>query len=254
MTKRHTWYSIEPPLFTCANTRNHTSIRPDDTPRQQRTIPLTWIRVSNILDIPRALRVASNKASWKIGNMIAKKTTSKSADSNRTKMTDTNQANHAGQWASMSACACKGRRKTKDRTKEMMPKIRVSRKGHSTLIHSYVGWRWWINIFCSRRDDVCCILPEDEQWNKRWQLLDMCKVVPWDGDDDEDDDDALEKEKERVSENVAEYPNWCMVHKDSFAVVMVVHKRALLFAILSSLLLLSFPHKESGLTHPVTQT
>ena len=123
--------------FTCASTRNQTSTMPDDTPRQHKTIPPTSTRVSNMRCIPRALSVASKSASWKMGSRIAKKITSKMADSSKTKMTETSHANQSGHPALMSACAWSGSKKTNDNTNDTMPKIRVSRNGQSTLTQSY---------------------------------------------------------------------------------------------------------------------
>lgn len=80
--------------------------------------------------------MASNKASWKIGINIAKKITSNIADSNNTKITDTSQANQAGQLALIKAWDCKGNRNTNDNTNEIIPNMSVNRKGHKVLSHN----------------------------------------------------------------------------------------------------------------------
>lgn len=99
-----------PSSNTCASTNIKPSNTLEDMPRQQRITPLTSTRCSNIRSMPSALSVASNKISWKVATMIAKKRISRMADSNKTKITETIHASQLGQLASISACAWSGKR------------------------------------------------------------------------------------------------------------------------------------------------
>lgn len=137
--------------LTCASRRNQSIKTPAVTPRQHMTALWTLALVSNMRLIPLSFRVLSNRRSIYIGVMIAKASKSMTVDSSRTKITETVQASHAGQLATIKACACSGNKNTKDRTKDRMPTKTIKRNGHNTLSQScnqdYYQWlrcKWYV--------------------------------------------------------------------------------------------------------------
>lgn len=113
-----------------------------------------------------------------MGSTSAKKTTSSSADSKRTKMTETIHASQAGQWAAINACACKGSKKTKDKTSDKRPKTKVKKNGHMTLTHNYQMHHRSMNaISLSLRFYYYLWVSEKVKYARYWISVRWCHIV-----------------------------------------------------------------------------